>query len=174
VAAVTAREAALEDQPQTRAVHGMVASRSFEAEADAVRSGVLAARLVSAGLRAAAGDFDEHDAAALHELVDALAAEARSAQAATTDYVRYAFAHATHEAAPAGELDARPFADDLDRVLSDARLVLEAGLRRDADALADAAVAAAAERIADRYRAVSERVMARAGGPGDTLGGWDA
>lgn len=175
--AVTTPGRAVSGFPARRSVHGMVSSSSFQAETDAVRSGVLASRLASAGLRVAAGDFDQHDALALGELVDALAADARSPEAATIDYGRYAFAYATHEAAPQSATETVNFADDLDQVLKDAELVLRAGATPDDSrpgALADAAVRAAAERLAHRYRAVSDRVMARAGGPGDTLGGWDA
>jgi hypothetical protein len=149
----------------------MVAVPSMQAQTTAVQSGLLASRIVAAGLRAASTDMNALDADALTTLVELLGSEARSAAGAARDYERYAFAYATHEASPAPAPD---FTQDLDQVTQDAALLLKAanatGKTR-AKLLADEANREAAKRLVDRFEAVSQLALAQAGSPGDSLGG---
>lgn len=157
-----------------RAAGGMVASASHQAEASAVRRGLLASRLVSAALRADGGELDDVDSDALATLLKVLESDALTSHDAQGSDDVHAFAQATRAAAPGTRSRAKaPQNEDLGDVKADASLLLAAAKARGRARqflFAQKELTEAAGRLVVRFAAVSESAMAGAGAPGDSLG----
>jgi hypothetical protein len=152
---------------------GIVASAAFQAETAAVRRGLLASRVLSAALRAPAGDLDDVDVDALKTLLGVLEPKTVAAGAARYDDA-YAFAQATHAARRAPQQPQTDLSEDLDSVRNDAYLLLQmarAKARQRVALSSQPELIDAAQRLADRFAAVSDAAMTEAGSPGDSLGG---
>jgi hypothetical protein len=154
---------------------GMVSESPTHGDASAINGGLIASRVIAAGLRARAvtagglqaktGQLTPSDIDALEMLVGYLASEGRSATSAAHDFERYAFASVTHAAAPLEE----DLGSDLETVRQDAQTLIKWATHKRRPSAA--AVSDAAQRLVERFIAVSEFALAQAGRPGDSLGG---